>query len=374
MAIAHAVRLRMGSAGVVIALTLVLIVFGSGAGATPSAWADPGRDAPSHAPTRVALPVGGGQAHDLAADSRTHTAYVADSDRLIAVDERTGVSTTFGIGLGASIDLVAVDSVLGEVFVALDDAHGDFQVKALSAATYGTIATIPMEGSVRAMTVDEQSHTLVAVGNDDAGGAATFIDEKLNAVRGSAAVAVDPSAVAVDDERDIAYVTSETANTVSIIGLDDMITRDEVPVGEQPAGVAVDQQSHEAFVTNWTGNSISVIASTLDPTGGLPVYSVIHTVGVAGNPWGIAVDSSTHLVYVAPEGGHAVTLLDGVTGDVSETVPVADGNLFHVSVDESLGTAIVIARIDPALTLISPALDLAPAPTCSLTWCSGIHH
>ncbi|MCU1476151.1 MAG: hypothetical protein JWQ64_844 [Subtercola sp.] len=306
----------------------------------------------------------------MATDSRTHTVYLADGNQIVAVDERTGVATSFGATLGGTVDLVAVDSVLAEVFVAVDDAHGTYQIKALAGPSLSTIATIPMAGSVRAMTVDERSHTLVAVGNADTGGVATFIDERLNAVRGSAAVGTSPAAVAVDDVRGIAYVANETENTVSVVSLDDdMSVNDVIPVGEQPAGVAVDQLSHEAFVTNHTSNSVSVIASTLDPTGGAPAYSVIKTVDVAGNPWGVAVDSTTHVVYVAPEGGHSVTLLDGLSGDVSEVVPLAAGNLFHVAIDESLNTASVIARIDPAITLISPALDLAPAPTCSLTWC-----
>ncbi len=326
-----------------------------------AASAGPGSGTPEHSTSRIALPAGtAGQAHDLAVDPRTHTAYVADRGELVAVDEISGTASAYDVGLppDGSLDLVAVDSALGEVFVVVDDAHGTYQIKALAGPSHSTIATIAVPGSVRAMTVDEWSHTLIAVGEggwDYAGGDAIFIDERLNEIRGSTRVGIQPSAVAVDDQRDIAYVADTIGDTVSVLDIDGMAVGTTIAVGEQPAGIAVDSASHTVFVTNWLSDSVSMIVSTLDPTGGPAEYSVVKTISVAGDPWGVAVDSSTHLVYVAPEDGHMATLLDGIGGDISETVPTAAGNPFRVAVDDALDTAFVIDQFDPTLTRISPA-------------------
>ncbi|MEF2978847.1 YncE family protein [Subtercola sp. YIM 133946] len=306
-----------------------------------------------------------GGARGVTIDSRRHQLYVADHDKLLAVDERTGATTVFADDVGGNLDEVAVDSVYDEVFAAQYDEYGHFWVLVFAGAAHSKIATIPVPGGAKALAVDEQTHTVVAVGSAAGAGSATFIDEEANVVENSVGVGSDPSAVDIDLLAGRVFVANSTSNSVSVIDETDRTVAAVINVGEQPAGVAVDRSSGHVFVTLWRGSAVDVIASTRNPTSGAVTYSTIETLSIPNGPWGVAVDSNTHAVYVATEGAHTATLLDGLTNELGETVGPIDGQPWRVAVDDALHVAFVTGRNSSTIALISPAPELAPRHGCT---------
>ncbi|GGF11937.1 hypothetical protein GCM10011399_02300 [Subtercola lobariae] len=348
---------------------LALILF-----AVPHTARAEGDGESTHTAARITLPVGmSSMATGVASDPKAHILYTADHDQVLAVNELTGVITVFGLGLGGPVDAVAVDPDYDEVFATQTDEYGNTWVHVFAGSAHSNIATIPVPGGASALAVDHRTHTLVAVGYGSGGtgsaGTLTFINEDTNSVSSTLAIGRDPEAVAIDQFARVAYATSQVDNSVWVIDLDGRAVKSVVAVGGAPAGVAVDQVSHEAFVTNWADDSVSVITSIHSPLGEDPVYSVAETIGVPDQPWGVAVDSSTQLVYVAPEGAHAVTMINERSGAISESVGPVDGNPWFVAVDETLHAAFVTSRSGTAIVVVSTAPELAPSPTCTLSWC-----
>jgi YVTN family beta-propeller protein len=131
-------------------------------------------------------------------------------------------------------------------------------------------------------------------------------------------------------------------------------------VGGRPGGVAVDPGSHTVYVTDIEHGAVSVIDGS--------TRAVTDTVPVGGRPGGVAVDPGTHTVYVTDIEHGAVSVIDGSTRVVTDTVPVG-GSPFGVAVDPGTHTVYVtdiehgaVSVIDGSTRVVTDTVAVGGSP------------
>ncbi|GAC1675020.1 MAG: hypothetical protein PVS2B2_09640 [Candidatus Acidiferrum sp.] len=184
-----------------------------------------------------------------------------------------------------------------------------------------------------------------------------------------------PSAVAIDEQRDIALVTNPgcavagtngtaaitNAGTVSIVDVGSTIPDPlnvgqrlpnpnygkllgTIPVGVTPTGVAVIPRLGYAAVTNQGGGTVTVL-DIHDPANPTKVADV--TVGTA--PSGVAIDQDTGVIIVANTGDNTVSTIDltvlqeATPGKLTATRVAVDAEPMAVAVDPARQIAVVTA-------------------------------
>ncbi len=115
-----------------------------------------------------------------------------------------------------------------------------------------------------------------------------------------------PQAIAVLQGR--VYVANRNTDNVSVIEGDELVA--VIPVGEVPIAVAVDTDTGLVYVANEGEDSVSFISGT----------RVIETVPGPQSPACLAALSGR--LYVGGRGGNALTVLDGLSGELLATVPL----------------------------------------------------
>ncbi len=184
------------------------------------------------------------------------------------------------------------------------------------------------------------------------------------AVTGS--VALDPSSeaygVAVDAGVGKAYVSQLQMGTVAVVDTRKKKVTKQIPVGEYAHGVGVDESRHLVYVTNILSNSVSVIDTRRD--------IVIATIPVTSlYPNRVAVDATANTIYVSNADGDSpsVTVLDGATRTVKETITLTEG-LSGIAVDP--GTRTVYGSsptgllvIDASTNTVSGTVPVGGQPT-----------
>ncbi len=124
----------------------------------------------------------------------------------------------------------------------------------------------------------------------------------------------NPRGIAINPITDIAVVSNEKADSVSIVDLNTQTVLSTIPVGKEPKGVAIDNGLNLALVSNSHDNTVSIID--------LNAFSVIKTISVGKEPEGIAVNPSNHTALVANHKDDTVSVIDLLNYIVIGTIPV----------------------------------------------------
>ena len=117
-----------------------------------------------------------------------------------------------------------------------------------------------------------------------------------------------------------------------------------VPVGESPGGVAVNPTTNTVYVANYDSNTVSVIDGKTN--------TVTDTVSVGESPGGVAVNPTTNTIYVANFDPNTVSVIDGKTNTVTDTVPVGSGPE-GVAVNPTTNTIYVTNYADNTISAIT---------------------
>jgi len=175
-----------------------------------------------------------------------------------------------------------------------------------------------------------------ACGNDQkcgikSPGTVTVIDGASNTVTATVTVGLFPLFLVVNPATNKIYVTNFNSNSVSVIdGTTNTVTA-TIDVGAHPNGVAVNSITNKLYVANSGDTTMSVIDGNTD--------TVSATVTVGSDPNDVAVNPLTNMVYVTnycgtvrtgcnPPGQGTVSVIDGATNTVTNTVMVDDGPMF----------------------------------------------
>jgi YVTN family beta-propeller protein len=124
-----------------------------------------------------------------------------------------------------------------------------------------------------------------------------------------------PFGISVDPTPHRIYSTDPAANMLSVIDGETNTVIAAPSTGARPWGVALLPDLDRAYVANYEANTVSVI----DTTTNTPVTAI----GVGSGPTNVAVDATTHRVYVANCDGRSVTIIDATTNGLVGAVSLS---------------------------------------------------
>lgn len=139
-------------------------------------------------------------------------------------------------------------------------------------------------------------------------------------------VGPDPEHVALSPDGTRAYLSNESANTVTILDLRSGRVIATLPVhrvlnsltilapGATPVGVAVSPDGSRVYVANGHANGISVVDAQS--------FRITGTIAVGLRPWGIAVAADDSTLYTANGLSNDVSVVDTRLGRTITTVKV----------------------------------------------------
>ncbi len=122
----------------------------------------------------------------------------------------------------------------------------------------------------------------------------------------------------------------------------------DITVGTNPAGVAVNPNTNTIYVANQGDNTISVIDGATN--------TVVDTIPAGANSNGVAVNPNTNTIYVANQGDNTISVIDGATNTVVDTIPVGVSP-FQVSVNPSTNTVYVPNLFSNTVSVIDGATN-----------------
>jgi len=127
---------------------------------------------------------------------------------------------------------------------------------------------------------------------------------------------------------------------VSAASLDDTVL-----VGDFPRDVDFDYALNNLYVPNYESGSISVIDSN-----NMIIKDTIF-LDESSNPTKIVVDSNRHLVFVSDKISGVLTILDGVTGGVVDSIKIGD-SLWALDINEATGKLYVSDLVKNEISII----------------------
>lgn len=258
--------------------------------------------------------------------------------------------------LGAS--QVRLDQVAIPSFQIIGDNEIDFTMPAPSQQFPAIFSVDVTNGTDKSNITD-----LTVVGS---------VDLTPNCGTGTPAPTPQPSAVAIDEQRDVAFVTNPgcmvagtngttaitNAGTVSVVDLNPAnvatygtVVR-TIPVGVTPIAIAVIPRLGIAAVTNQGGGTVSVLDYHVkdQPDVVAPLNQITKTdVTVGTAPSGIAINQDTGLIIVANTGDNTVSTIDltvlqePTPPKLTATRVAVDSTPMAVAVDPARKLAVVTA-------------------------------
>ncbi len=149
----------------------------------------------------------------------------------------------------------------------------------------------------------------------------------------------NPYRIAINPFTDIAVITLEKADSVSVVDLNTQKVILTIPVGKEPKGVAIDSELNLALVSNSHDNTVSVID--------LNTFSIIKTIPVGKSPESIAVNPSNSIALVANHKDDTVSVIDLLNYTAIFTIPVGKEPK-DIAIDPELNLALVVNEKEEA--------------------------
>jgi len=134
------------------------------------------------------------------------------------------------------------------------------------------------------------------------------------------------------------FLSNENASVTQDASVVNLFT-----LGRSPTAVAVNPDTNVVYVTNSNSDSVSVIDGKTD--------AVLGTVGVGNIPVGISVNTKTNMVYVINSHPGTVSVINGTTNTVSDTLDLRTIT-YGVSVNPVLNMVYIIDPYTPAVNFV----------------------
>jgi YVTN family beta-propeller protein len=225
------------------------------------------------------------------------------------------IATITGFVSGAGPAGVGVNPTTNRVYVA---NQGTGSLSVIDANTNLVLTTIPVASANQAIGVGvNPTNNLVYMGGLTSNNV-YVINGTTNTVLTSIAIGAPaiPYGVAVNSATNRIYITNDASPTVSVINGTSNKVLTTITVGTTPLGVAVNPTTNRVYVTNFGDSTLSVINGTSN--------KVLTTFSVATGPLGVGVDPIANRIYVAGVVTGVVSAIDGNTNAVT-TIPICGG-------------------------------------------------
>ncbi|MEV6769810.1 YncE family protein [Nocardia sp. NPDC051030] len=232
-------------------------------------------------------------------------------------------------------------------------------------------ATIPIEGTIRQVAVDPESHSLFV---SDFEGLVWVVDTQTDKVTGKIETGDGAQGLAMDLGSHTLYVANYQVGTVSVIDTIDKKVTGTLDAGAHPDRLAFDSGTHTLYASHFGGEDLTAVDTltkqvkatiplgdytndlAIDPgshrlyvanfnTAKLSVIDtqsnrIDSTIEYGGQPRGVAVAPDTQRLYTANANG-SVTVLDAKTKQSIATMPVGEEPV-HLAIDAAAHAAYVV--------------------------------
>ena len=249
-----------------------------------------------------------------ALDTANGDVYVANggSNSLTVLDGATD-KVVGNVTVGTQPEGIAYDSSNGYLYV---DLYGDSGLGHLSDVTVVNGATNSVVGSVPVGMYPlgiayDPSNGDIYVANAWSNNV-TVIDGASDTVVGSITVGAVPSGLTVGDSN--VYVANQGSSNVTVIDAATNSVVDSIAGGPAPSGLAYDMSTGFLFITEDLMNGTVRVVNTSD-------FSLVTTLVAGVEPLEAAFDSSNGNVYVTNSNLRNVTVINGSTAKVVNSLP-----------------------------------------------------
>jgi YVTN family beta-propeller protein len=280
-------------------------------------------------------------AHITVGANPTAITYNPDSGKLYVTNVGPDVISVIDPATNAVVDTIATPHPADNAFV------GKIAVNTVTNRLYIPVLTDGPNDQL--MVVDGTNDSLIATIN-------------IPSINSSVAIGLDNGvSLAVDEATNTIYVSEGTANIGVYNGATNTFSHD-IPLGGSHLSqeIVLNPVTHKLYVGNQIPETVSVIDLSTSPETVLPEIPL-------GTPGGrLAVDPVTNTVFDATNGTNSVTVINGATDTVTQTVPVG-GLAYYLYLDATnhsvyapafSGTQLVtqIAQVTtPTITSAAPA-------------------
>jgi len=146
----------------------------------------------------------------------------------------------------------------------------------------------------------------------------------------------------------LAYVTNQGGQTVSVVDLETLTVTATIPVPGKPAGISVSPVRPEFYATAPDAHDIAVIDQASN--------TVVRRIQTGGGPVGIAAHPISGLIYVADWYTHQIAVADPQTGAVLSRIDVGQSPS-GVAITPDGATILTADRDSDAVSLIDAATN-----------------
>ncbi|HLH29934.1 MAG TPA: IPT/TIG domain-containing protein, partial [Terriglobia bacterium] len=202
----------------------------------------------------------------------------------------------------------------------------------------------------------------IALVTNESGDSVSIVNLKTLQTAAEIKVGRSPSeGIAVYADKDLALVANTGSNNVSVIDLTANQVVKTIDVQNFPIGVAINPATRRALVTNFQSDSVSVID--------LDSLSVVTTIPGLKGPSGVAINPNTNIAVITNRSGNSVSLIDLTSNSVTASVPVGQYPR-GVAIDLNNNTAVIANANSGSVSIINIAahsvlatVPVGPGPT-----------
>ncbi|HVA22795.1 MAG TPA: YncE family protein [Chloroflexota bacterium] len=284
----------------------------------------------------------------VAVNPNTNHVYTANDHNTVTVVDGATNQVTGNILLGGQPGGIGVLNALNRVFVASISSTGFGSLAVIDGGNNSVMTYIPIgfETSPAGVAVNQNTgRVYVAVpGNNSV----AVIDGLSNSLVDTVNGIVEPVGMAVNLMTNRVYVASLDHKVVTVIdGASDHILTG-IDIGVTSVGsVAVNPDTNRVYAG--TNGAVVVIDGNTDA-----LMASISTSSTYSN-YGMVVSAAQNLVYVSTQGLDTLTIVDGATNKVMDTLPVGSAPL-GVADNPNTNRAYVANTSSSTLSVIGDAL------------------
>lgn len=317
---------------------------------TPTATATrPPTLTPTPTPTRTPIPTlppitiqGLSHPKGIGVNLRTHRLYVASRDTHVIYEVDPLIGTVVrAIPVGHEPFGVTVNSATNKIYVANYLTDNLSVINGTTGTVLKTIAFAPY-GEPTYVAINENTNRVYVALHD--GGRVAVINGATDTLVSTLEVGGGAFGVTVDPLLNRVYVSCRDAKVVRVVdGATNTILWGQTiyPVGT-PYALGIDPGLNRLYVSfsPEADNPRQVLVYRIPDTGPSLLTAVLVGHGGADGGGGIAANPLTHHVFVSNSAADTVTVFDGVTHMLLDTVPVGDDPM-AVAIDPGLSYAFV---------------------------------
>ncbi|MFZ3229405.1 MAG: beta-propeller fold lactonase family protein [Pseudobdellovibrio sp.] len=185
-----------------------------------------------------------------------------------------------------------------------------------STPNYNIVANISVGGSPSAIAINNAGNTAYVA--NSLSQSVSVIDIPSLKVTATIKVGKNPSALVVSLDDATLYVANKNSKTISVISTSNNTLTKTISVGIAPLALAINSvaKTNMLLVANSISNTISIINTLTN--------QVSATISVGTTPVGVAINPLGDRAYIANQNANTVSVINLITNQIIATIPVGD--------------------------------------------------